>query len=453
MRNRIIWASFFSWGAAQLIKIFSGVIKEKRFDFRWLLGTGGMPSAHSAGVSALATAVGLYSGFYSITFAITAIFALIIMFDAQGLRRMAGRQAVVLNQLMEDIYVKHEVKQERLIELIGAYSRGGFYGSNSGDSDRNLYCFFIEVSKGVLMRKYMIFSLIVIIILIIVFSQFKPNKKVVVSQPTIQSDVLFKQAQALKLQNPEMAVKEFEKIISQFSQEKVAEKSLLEIADIYKSQKNKNLEEQTLAAFIRNYPGNELFPDIQKRLWQVNMDILFSPLVTEHSFLYEVQPGDSLYKIAKNHNTTVDLIMKSNNLKDSLINPGMKLKIEKSVFSIEVIKSEVKLVLKANGEALKVYPIGIGANNSTPVGEFKITNRIIDPVWYKTGAIVPAGSEDNILGTRWLGISEPGYGIHGTVDKQPITQQQTQGCVRMINEDVEELFIIIPVGTQLVIRN
>ena len=119
LRNKIIWASFFAWGLAQLIKIFSGVIKEKRFDFKWLMMTGGMPSAHSAGVSALATAVGVYSGFSSVFFAITAIFALIIMFDAQGVRRMTGRQAEVLNKLMEDIYVKHELKHERLLELIG----------------------------------------------------------------------------------------------------------------------------------------------------------------------------------------------------------------------------------------------------------------------------------------------------------------------------------------------
>ncbi|MFH1061587.1 MAG: divergent PAP2 family protein [Candidatus Omnitrophota bacterium] len=117
--NRVIWASFFSWGIAQTIKIISGAIKERRFDFRWLMSTGGMPSAHSAGVSSLATAVGMYSGFDTVVFAITAIIALIIMFDAQGLRRMTGRQAVALNKMMEDIYYKHEVKPERLMELIG----------------------------------------------------------------------------------------------------------------------------------------------------------------------------------------------------------------------------------------------------------------------------------------------------------------------------------------------
>jgi len=119
IQNRLIWASFMSWGIAQLIKIFSGIIKERRFDFKWLLSTGGMPSAHSAGVSALAASVGLYRGFDTTDFAVSAIFALIIMFDAQGLRQMTGRQAKALNRIMEDIYVKHAVKPERLMELIG----------------------------------------------------------------------------------------------------------------------------------------------------------------------------------------------------------------------------------------------------------------------------------------------------------------------------------------------
>jgi len=72
-----------------------------------------------------------------------------------------------------------------------------------------------------------------------------------------------------------------------------------------------------------------------------------------------------------------------------------------------------------------------------------------DPVWYKEGAIVPAESPENILGSRWLGLSEKGYGIHGTVDPDSVGQQATQGCVRMLNADVEELYAIIPVGTQV----
>ncbi len=117
--NRIVLAALFAWIIAQGIKIVSGIIKEKRFDFKWIIGTGGMPSAHSAGVSALATGVGMNAGFNSAIFATAAIFSLVIMFDAQSVRRMAGHQAEILNRISEDLYYKHEVKPERLRELIG----------------------------------------------------------------------------------------------------------------------------------------------------------------------------------------------------------------------------------------------------------------------------------------------------------------------------------------------
>jgi len=134
IRNRIIWASLCSWAVAQSIKVISGLIKEKRFDFRWIMETGGMPSAHSAGVSSMATAVGLYAGFNTMVFAIAAIFALIIMFDAQGLRRASGLQSEALNRLIEDIYLNRGIKQELLKELLGHTPVEVFMGAILGIS-------------------------------------------------------------------------------------------------------------------------------------------------------------------------------------------------------------------------------------------------------------------------------------------------------------------------------
>ena len=70
-----------------------------------------------------------------------------------------------------------------------------------------------------------------------------------------------------------------------------------------------------------------------------------------------------------------------------------------------------------------------------------------------TRAVVPPDSPKNILGSRWMGISEPGYGIHGTRDPDSIGQAVTAGCVRMLNEDVEELYAIVPIGTEIAIIN
>ncbi|RKY37564.1 MAG: divergent PAP2 family protein [Candidatus Omnitrophota bacterium] len=117
--NRILIASFFSWGGAQCIKIFSGLLRKERFNFKWIMVTGGMPSAHSASVSSLAASTGMVNGFGSVIFAVTAVFSLIIMFDAQGLRRMAGLQAEALNRLIEDIYSNTGMQQQHLREVLG----------------------------------------------------------------------------------------------------------------------------------------------------------------------------------------------------------------------------------------------------------------------------------------------------------------------------------------------
>lgn len=118
-KNYIFWTSAGSWIIAQTIKVILGVIREKRFNFRWFVGTGGMPSSHAAGVSALATSVGVTYGFDSALFAIVLTFTLIVMFDAQGVRLAAGRQAKILNNMLEDIYWKKKFDEDKLKELIG----------------------------------------------------------------------------------------------------------------------------------------------------------------------------------------------------------------------------------------------------------------------------------------------------------------------------------------------
>jgi hypothetical protein len=117
--NKIFMVTMASWVIAQSIKVVIGVIQERRFDFRWFVGTGGMPSSHSAGASSLATAVGINYGFDSVYFALAAAFTIVVMFDAQGVRRATGRQARILNRIMEDIYWKGKIQGERLRELVG----------------------------------------------------------------------------------------------------------------------------------------------------------------------------------------------------------------------------------------------------------------------------------------------------------------------------------------------
>lgn len=117
--NKVFITTLIAWVIAQAIKVIIGVIKQKRFDFRWLIGTGGMPSSHTAGASCLAASVGFQQGFNSAYFAIAASFAIVVMFDAQGVRRATGRQARILNRIMEDIYWQGKIDETRLRELVG----------------------------------------------------------------------------------------------------------------------------------------------------------------------------------------------------------------------------------------------------------------------------------------------------------------------------------------------
>lgn len=117
--NKILMITIVTWAIAQGLKVFFGIIREKRFNFKWFIGTGGMPSSHAAGATALATSTGMQVGFDSVFFALAAVFALVTMFDAQGVRRAAGQQAVILNQVLDDMYWKGKIEAERLFELIG----------------------------------------------------------------------------------------------------------------------------------------------------------------------------------------------------------------------------------------------------------------------------------------------------------------------------------------------
>jgi len=118
-RNKIFIITVLTWLIAQFIKVIIGILNERKFNFKWFIGTGGMPSSHCAGVTALATCVGMRFGYESGIFAVALIFALVTMFDAQGVRRSTGKQAEILNKMFEDLYFQKPIKENRLLEFIG----------------------------------------------------------------------------------------------------------------------------------------------------------------------------------------------------------------------------------------------------------------------------------------------------------------------------------------------
>ena len=119
-QNQVLLAALIACFTAQGLKVVIELIRNRKINFRFLVTTGGMPSAHSALVGGLATAVGLTSGWSSPDFAIACLFAVIVMYDAAGVRQAAGKQARILNKLLDELF-QGETKftEERLKELLG----------------------------------------------------------------------------------------------------------------------------------------------------------------------------------------------------------------------------------------------------------------------------------------------------------------------------------------------
>lgn len=200
-----------------------------------------------------------------------------------------------------------------------------------------------------------------------------------------------------------------------------------------------------------DHPDFKNIEQAQKELYDLNMKLIFSDIPTPQATIHEVKSGDTLGKICKQYNVTMDLVKMSNGMKSEVVRIGQKLRIWTGKFNVYVDKSQNILMLKSGEEVIKVYNVSTGANNSTPVGTFKVTTKLENPVWFKAGAVIPPESPENVLGTRWMGFDKEGYGIHGTVAPDKIGQQVTAGCIRMRNEEVEELYKVLPRGTEVTI--
>lgn len=119
MEHQALFAGATALFGAQALKTLTNMAKERRFNFRVAVGTGGMPSSHTALVVATTTSVGLVLGFTSLLFDVAVVFSAIVMYDATGLRRAAGRQAAILNKIMDELSTTHTLREERLKELLG----------------------------------------------------------------------------------------------------------------------------------------------------------------------------------------------------------------------------------------------------------------------------------------------------------------------------------------------
>ncbi len=184
----------------------------------------------------------------------------------------------------------------------------------------------------------------------------------------------------------------------------------------------------------------------------INTQILLTPAPAPQKVDYTIVAGDTLGKLAAKYNAPVALIRQANNLSSDLIRIGTRLRIYQAEFALVANKTANTLTVTDRSKFFKRYRIGTGEFSKTPVGQFKIVSRQEKPTWYRGDKEIPYGDPENVLGTHWLGLDIPGYGIHGTWDNSVIGKQSTAGCLRLTNEDVAELYIMLPLGTPVTIR-
>ena len=123
-----------------------------------------------------------------------------------------------------------------------------------------------------------------------------------------------------------------------------------------------------------------------------------------------------------------------------------------SIRRIVVSIPDRKLILIDNGRVSKTYAVAVGAPATpSPTGTFQVSTRVPDPAWYQPGKVVPPGP-GNPLGPRWIGLSQKGYGIHGTNSPRSIGKAKSHGCIRMRNSDIEELFELVDIGDAVELR-
>jgi len=169
--------------------------------------------------------------------------------------------------------------------------------------------------------------------------------------------------------------------------------------------------------------------------------------------LHKVAAGDTLDKIARSNKTTIELLRRINGIKGDMLRIGQNLKVVPGGFDVAVDKSDFHLTVTKDGCWVREFRIGLGKNGTTPVGEFVAGHKLLEPVYTAVFPAVPFGDKkNNPLGTRWITVTTD-YGIHGTWEPETIGKEESKGCVRMANADVEWLFdLMVPGSSKIVIR-
>lgn len=202
---------------------------------------------------------------------------------------------------------------------------------------------------------------------------------------------------------------------------------------------------------------------VRELLARIADETIFSSKATNGDPLvetYTIKPGDLLVKVAPKYDVPYELLMQINGIKDaSRLGAGRTIKAVKGPFHARISKSAFRLDLYLGDLYVRSYPVGIGGDNPTPEGEWKVKAKLSNPTYFppasdKSHKIIPANDPKNPLGERWIGLEgvsgmalgQNGFGIHGTIEPDSIGRAVSKGCIRMLNPDVEFVYSTLQAG-------
>ncbi len=208
----------------------------------------------------------------------------------------------------------------------------------------------------------------------------------------------------------------------------------------------------TLSRAVKAGVGGDLGMRVRQGLHELADQIHLGPRIvpqTPHVTQYQVVRGDNLSRIGWQFLVPYELIMRINGLSSSGIRAGQTLKVVQGPIHLVIIKRNFELQAWLEEACLRSYPVGLGSDDSTPAGTYTVQKRLKAPAYqprhrprsdWREG-----GAEDNPLGTRWIEFRES-FGIHGTIEPESIGRTVSEGCIRMHNQHVEEIYDMVVKG-------
>lgn len=193
-----------------------------------------------------------------------------------------------------------------------------------------------------------------------------------------------------------------------------------------------------------------LRPQLTARIEQTARRIYFQP--QPHYFAeYQVQPGETLQAIARKYNVSWEYLERLNRIKAPRMQAGQTLKVIKGPFGAVVDLSDFEITVHCHGHYVYRFPVGIGKEGSTPIGSFTVEDKVVNPRYDGPEGSIEPDDPANPIGERWISLGG-GYGIHGTIDPDSIGKSESRGCIRMLNKDVEIVYDLLTIGSEVVIQ-